>query len=63
MPVLIFERVGKYWYEFVRLSTLQAANRISISEDFLPLFFPPRQVLLLKISQSVPILKVFTVHF
>ena len=30
---------------------------------FFRFFFPPRQVLLLKISQSVPILKVFTVHF
>ena len=30
---------------------------------FFRLFFPPRQVLLPKISRSVPILKVFTVHF
>ena len=30
---------------------------------FFRLFFPPRQVVLPKISQSVPILKVFTVHF
>ena len=60
---LYLNGVGKYWYEFVRFSTLQTANRISISEDFLPLFFQPRQVLLPKNSQSVPILKVFTVHF
>ena len=59
---LYLNGVGTYWYEFVRLSTLQTANRISISEDFLPLFFPPRQVLP-KISPSVPILKVFTFHF
>ena len=59
---LYLNGVGTYWYKFVRLSTLQTANRISISEDFLPLFFPPRQVLP-KISPSVPILKVFTVHF
>lgn len=36
---LYLNGVGKYWYEFVRLSTLQTANRISISEDFLPPFF------------------------